>query len=130
MSCVQIEPELIAYHFGTVSPEARLAIEGHLPGCASCVTSYLMLKRELETDDVVPAPSAASRARLRRAVAARVVERHAPAPWQWWQRPFAFGSAAVAVLVAMVLTYRIATRELGAPLSIASRQHTAQLRKV
>ena len=123
MTCTDVENELVGYHFGTVSLSAREALEAHLPGCSSCLRSFLMLKRSFETDETdLPVPSAASRARLRRAVAAQVGEGQAPAPWQWWQRPFAFASAVAVVFVAMVLTFRIATSEVSAPFSLATRQ--------
>jgi hypothetical protein len=32
MSCDRVEPERVAYHFGTIEPEARQAVEEHLLG--------------------------------------------------------------------------------------------------
>ena len=49
MTCQEINLELIAYHFGTVTPEGREQVERHLLGCQECLKSYLAVKREIET---------------------------------------------------------------------------------
>ena len=101
MTCDDLRAELIAYHFGTVAPELRDAVEAHLAACAACVREFIAVKRALETS-VDEAPSPAARARIRRSIAN---ELRAPAPaWRWWERPLAFGVATAAV----VLTVSIA----------------------
>lgn len=122
MSCESIEPELVAYHFATVSPEVRLLVEEHLATCPACLKTFFALKRELETEpDSLPRPSVAARNRLRVAVAAQVRLRNAPQPWQWWERPLAFASAAVVVFLALAATFAIATAPPSAPVSISCR---------
>ncbi len=113
MNCEQVELELIGYHFGTVSLEARAALEAHLPTCARCLTSFLALKRELETQPDLPPASPNARVRLRAAVAAEV----GGAPWRWWERPVALGAGVAAALLAFVLTYEVATGHVDARLT-------------
>jgi anti-sigma factor RsiW len=122
MSCADVEPELIGYHFGTISPELRERLEAHLPTCPSCVKSLLLLKRQLETQPDVPAPSQAARDLLRAAVALQV----GVAPWRWWERPVAFASAAAAAILAIFITWSVATGRvevlspLGGPIASAA----------
>ncbi len=97
MTCDELRSELIPYHFGEVSAEARLALEAHLPGCPACVTELLSLKRAIETADRAERPSDLARARLRAAVAEAI----GAAPRRRWERPFAFAFAASAVLAAL-----------------------------
>lgn len=100
MDCSVIQRELIPFQFGDLSGEARRSVEEHLPGCNRCLTDYLALKREIETQDSGPLPSAASRLRLRAAVAQELgLDRR---PWAWWERPLALATAAAVVLVAFV----------------------------
>ena len=99
MTCDELRPELIPYHFGEVPAETRLRLEAHLPGCPACVTELLSLKRAIETagDADAPRPSDLARARLRAAVASAIGTR----PRRRWERPFAFAFAASAVLAAL-----------------------------
>lgn len=117
MSCQDVQPELIAYHFGTLPPQTRLAVEAHLPGCSRCLGSYLALKRDIELGEEEPAPSEESRRRLRRAVAAELAGPPARAGWRW-ERPFAFGFAAAAVLIALLSVQTLATGPGRAPRGI------------
>ncbi len=110
MTCDEIRPELIPYHFGEVSEETRRRLEAHLPGCPACVTELLSLKRGIETADQAERPSDLARARLRAAVASAI----GAAPRRRWERPFAFAFAASAVLAAM-LAMRTLTAGPGAP---------------
>ena len=117
MSCDTVKPELVAYHFGTIGPEARQAVEDHLPGCTSCLREFISLKRAMETGEDEPRPSQASRERLRLAVA-RELRVRAPAParsWRWWERPLALGGALAALAGAIVLTHKASMREGVAP---------------
>ncbi len=108
MSCERIQPELIAYHFGVIEDAARRDVEEHLTGCAACLRSFLALKRDIETAESGPRPSPAVRERLR-ASAARELGLAEPRRWSWWERPLAFGFAAVVVLVAMLAVGQLAS---------------------
>lgn len=113
MSCESVQRELVAFHFGEVSEAARREVEGHLQTCPACLRDYLALKRGVETAEGEPAPSPSFRARLRGAVAAELGL--APQAWRWWERPFAFGFASVAVLLAMLAMHGVATAPAGPP---------------
>lgn len=112
-TCNEIEPELVAYHFGVVDPEERVRIEEHLTACASCLRAFLEIKRAIETGeaDDTPSPPQTSRERLRRAVAREVSPE---SPRRWWERPVAFAVAASVVLAAGATT-RAITSGPGAP---------------
>lgn len=101
MSCERIRPELVAFHFGTVSDEARLETQAHLASCAACLQEFFAIKAEIETAACVGRPSPAARARLRQAVLREVTGEVPPRAWAWWERPFAFGFASAAVVAAM-----------------------------
>jgi anti-sigma factor RsiW len=103
MSCERIENELVAFHFGVVSPETRRELEAHLPGCAGCLASYLALKRDIETAELEPGPTPAARRRLRRAVAEELGLLPPRPRWSWWERPLALGIAGAAVAAALLL---------------------------
>ena len=107
MSCQQIEPELVGYHFGVVDDDTRQQIEDHLVECPGCLRSFLALKRDLETADSGPRPSAALRARLRQDVAAELGL--LPRRWAWWERPLALALAGAAVVAAVFLVGTLAT---------------------
>jgi anti-sigma factor RsiW len=117
MTCAQIEPELVAYHFGLVSDDTRELVEVHLASCSACLRAFLELKRAIETNQGDPPPSKAARARLRSAVAAELGVR-TPAEVEsrrrWWERPLAVAIAASVVLVAGATT-RALTSGPGSP---------------
>jgi anti-sigma factor RsiW len=119
MSCAAIEPVLVAYHFGIVSDEERDRLEEHLGACPSCLHGFFALKRDLETAASEPRPSPAARARLRRAVAVELGLAPAGRAWSWWERPFAFGFAAAAVVAAVVALRVLATGPGTRPYSLA-----------
>lgn len=114
MKCDDVQPELVAYHFGVISDETRENIDTHLLECARCLRSFLGLKRAVETADAGPYPSADSRDRLRRAVAIELERRLSRRRWSWWEKPAAFVFAGSA-LVAALLTMRALTSGPGAP---------------
>ena len=60
MTCTEVEPELVAFHFGLVEGEPRAAIEAHLASCRACLQAFLEIKRAVETAQDAPAPSQAS----------------------------------------------------------------------
>jgi len=125
MSCEEVKPELVAYHFGTIGPEARESVEGHLPSCASCLREFISLKRAMETSEDEPRPSQASRERLRLAVA-RELRARAPAPsWRWWERPLALGGALAVLASALLVTYRASISEPVAPRSFYQLERDA-----
>ncbi len=114
MSCETIDPELIAYHFGTVPLGSRGEIEGHLKGCARCLDAFLAIKRDLETAEGEASPSPTSRERLRRVVAQQIAP-SVSRPRRRWERPFAFGAAAAALFSAVVVAHSISTGPGAAP---------------
>jgi hypothetical protein len=107
MDCKLISGELVAYHFGQVDDAARARVEDHLFGCSDCLRSFLVLKREIETAATAPRPSAAARAKLRRAVALEVAPRKQVRPVAWWRRPLAFGFAAAACAASMLMVVSV-----------------------
>jgi anti-sigma factor RsiW len=118
MTCQEINLELVAYHFGTVSPESRQQVEEHLVGCQECLKSFLSVKREIETAEAEPRASPAARARLRRDVALLL---HPPRrTWSWWERPLAFGFAGAAVMVAMLAVHVVVSSQGSMPHSLAA----------
>jgi anti-sigma factor RsiW len=129
MSCDKVKPELVAYHFGTIGPEAREAVEEHLPDCGSCLREFIALKRNMETSEEEPRPSQAARERLRLAVA-RELRARAPAPaparsWRWWERPLAFGGALAVLTGAIFMTYSASVREGVAPRTLSQMERGA-----
>lgn len=113
MTCHEIEPELVGYHFVTLDDETRRRVEEHLTECPQCVRAFVDLKRSIETAEEAPAPSDLARARLRRAV-----ENELGRSWSWWQRPLAIAVAASIVLVAGAAMQRV-TSTTSAPYGLA-----------
>ncbi|MBN8227539.1 zf-HC2 domain-containing protein [Corallococcus macrosporus] len=111
MSCHTVAPELVAYHFGTLDPEARQAVEDHLPECTKCLREFIALKRELETSEEGPLPSPQARDRLRLAVAREVRPQAVTRAWSRWERPLALGGALAALAAALLVTYGASVRE-------------------
>jgi anti-sigma factor RsiW len=121
MSCDAVEPELVAYHFGTLSPETRQMVEAHLPSCGDCLRAFITLKRNMEMGEGEPLPSKGVRERLRSAVA-RELRASAPAPvltWRWWQRPLALGGALAVLTGAVFMTYQASIRQGVAPRTLS-----------
>jgi anti-sigma factor RsiW len=106
MTCDRVELELVAFYFGASDDEERRLVERHLTECASCLAAFLSVKRavELAEEDEAPAPSAISRARLRRAVAQELGVHDAP---RWWEQPVAFAVAASLVLGAGITSRKL-----------------------
>jgi len=119
MSCDTVEPELVAYHFGTLGPEARQAVEDHLPRCVHCLGEFIALKRAMETSEEEPPPSQAARERLRLAVARELRVRAPSRSWRWWERPLALGGALAVLAGAIVVTYTASVREAVAPRTLS-----------
>lgn len=126
MSCAEIQPELVCYHFGEIEPELRDAVESHLRSCSACLDDFLALKREIETAGTDAAPSRAAYARLRRAVE-RQVRPPRRRPWSWWERPVALLVAGAAVAAAIFVLQTISTGPGSEPrtLSDHARQRPA-----
>ena len=114
MTCENMPPELLAFHLGAIDPASRGEVESHLLVCPACLRSYLALKRSLEEDDGTPAPSAAARERLRRAVVEELAVTRSTR-WRWWERPLAFGLAATAALVALSAVRTVSSGPGAAP---------------
>lgn len=111
MNCTTIQPELVAYHFGELSPETRSDVERHLLACRHCLADFIDLKRSIETDGD-ERPSEEARLALRRAVAAELAP--PPRAWSWWERPTALLLAGATVVVALMVLKAVSTGE-GAP---------------
>jgi anti-sigma factor RsiW len=109
MSCIEVRAELFAFQFAEISPEARSAVEAHLLSCPSCLREFLALKREIETADSDPQPSAALHRRLRNSVAAELGLRPAPRRRIWWERPLALTFAAASMTTALLLLHQVTT---------------------
>jgi len=121
MRCEDFQANVVAWHFGEVTAEEREAAEQHLVGCAACLREYLKVKRELEAPAEAPRPSAASREKLRGAVADLVAPK--PARWLWWERPLAFALAGAAALLAISLVGSVGTSDGRAPVSMTAGAH-------
>lgn len=126
MTCGEIRPELVTYHFGETPLEARASLEAHLLSCRECLQDYLSLKREIETADLASRPSPQARARLRRAVAADVLAPPATRAWSWWERPAAFLLAGATVLVALSFLHAVSTGPGSMPRSLDEAPPTVQ----
>jgi anti-sigma factor RsiW len=112
MTCEQIRPALIAYHFDALDESERRAIETHLPGCSACVVELVELKRAIDLGGARPSPSV--RNRLRDAIAADLGSRSASVPARRWHRPIACAIAAAALVATMAAT-RALTAAPGSP---------------
>ena len=119
MTCETVEPELVAYHFGTCALEARQGVEDHLLGCSNCLRVFLTVKRDIETGEADPLPSEAARERLRLAV-----RQHLRAPvreWRWWEKPFAFSFAGITVAAAVLAVYVVSVGPGSAPRALGDQ---------
>jgi anti-sigma factor RsiW len=125
MSCDMVKPELIAYHFGAIGPEAREAVEEHLPGCGSCLREFIALKRDIETGEGEPRPSQAARERLRLAVARELHVRPPARSWRWWERPLALSGSLAVLAGALLMTYSASVREAVAPRTLHQLERDA-----
>ncbi len=117
MTCEKVQPELVGYHFGVVSDDVRSLVDEHLLRCGACLRAFIEVKRAIETSEDAPAPSRASRARLRSAVAAELGLQATPvteSKRHRWERPLAFAIAASVVLAAGMTT-RVLTSGPGSP---------------
>ncbi len=113
MSCTAMREELFGYHFGTLSDEARGAVERHLLECRACLGEFIALKRAIETAEHEAPASASARQRLRAAVARELGvagKQAVTAPRRSrWERPFALGIAAMTVACALLLVHAFAS---------------------
>jgi anti-sigma factor RsiW len=114
MRCSDIRSDLVAFHFGDVTGEMRGELERHLEQCGDCLSSFLRLKRSIETGQEDPGPSEVATARLRRAMLAELRAQRSRREWSWWERPVALGFAGCA-LVGAVFTTQALTSGPGAP---------------
>lgn len=129
MSCDAVAPDLVAYHFGTLAPEARQAVEDHLPECGKCLREFIALKRDLDTSEEGPLPSPQARERLRLAVARELRPQAVTRTWGRWERPLALGGALAALAAAMLVTYQASVREEVPPRTLSRvEQDRAEIR--
>ena len=124
MSCEKVEPELVAYHLGTIEPEARQAVEDHLLGCVSCLRAFMVLKRNMETGEAEPPPSQAARERVRLAVARELRGRAPSRTWRWWERPLALGGAVAVLAGAILMTYTASVHAGAAPRTLSRMERS------
>lgn len=115
MDCNVSQRELVPFHFGTLEPAARAALEAHLLGCAACLKDYLTLKRDIETGATAPAPRAFARDRLRQAVAQELERRNPSRAWRWWERPLAAAFAGSGLAFAMLAVHLMTAAPATAP---------------
>ena len=121
MSPDHVEPELVAYHFGTVDAPERERVEAHLLACGACLRSFMALKRALETQDPqAPRPSDAARARLRRAVQQELLGPAASARRRW-ERPLAFGLATLTVVLTVLGAQALSAGPGAPPRALSAR---------
>jgi len=121
MTCDGLRDELLGFHFGTLDPETRLRVEGHLLGCRGCLGEFLELKRAVEVEAVdAVVPSEASRARLRRAVGEAVRGPRRVPSAAWWERGVALGFAAATVLLSLGIVHAVATSPGALPHGMAT----------
>lgn len=78
MDCAGVAGVLVAYHLGSIADDERDGVEAHLVSCASCIKTYLALKRAADhaSDSLSRRPRPEVRARLR----AEVMRAFAPPP--------------------------------------------------
>ena len=119
MSCQVIAPELVAYHFGEIAPEARAEVEAHLLGCQHCLADFIAVKREIETAELNERPSPAARQRLRHAMARELRIEPEPRAWSWWERPLAFGFASAALAIAVMAVGVVSAGDGSPPRTLA-----------
>lgn len=124
MTCREIEPDLVGYHFGVLDDRERAAVESHLVSCPDCVAAFVALKRAIEIGEQAARPSDAARARLRAAVAAELGlgVRPAHAPRRWWERPVALAVAASVVAVASATTNELTSGPGSPPYALSTGQ--------
>ena len=115
MTCNEITPELVGYHFATLDDEARARVESHLLECPACVRAFVELKRGIETSEAAERPSDLARTRLRRAVEGELGLRR-----RWWERPLAIALAASVVLVAGRAMHALTASAGSAPYALHS----------
>jgi anti-sigma factor RsiW len=134
VTCTDVEPELVAYHFGLLEDDARTVVEEHLVSCGACLRAFIELKRAVETGAADgPLPSNAARARLRRAVATELgvateagahdKSAMAAAKRRWWERPVAFAVAASLVLVAGRTTHALTSGPASPPYAMSEGRY-------
>ena len=124
LTCDGARQELVGFQFGTLSDDARRALEAHLQTCPACVTVFLAVKRDVETAESSPPPPPELRARVRDAVARELRRPAAPASrrWAWWERPLAFACAGLTVFLAVLAVQTIATAPAAPPHSAGLEQ--------
>ncbi len=116
MDCELIQTDLVPYHFGSIDEVARERVEAHLLSCPACLKDFLALKRSIEAPEV--RPSAAAKARLRKAVAREIGHEEATVKWSWWERPLAVAFASAAMAAAIVLVHGVESTPGEAPHSL------------
>ena len=105
VKCDEVDQQLVVFQLGLLEDPRRAEVEQHLAGCLACVRALLELKRAMELAEASPAPSEASRLKLRGAVARELgLEAR---PWRWWERPLALGVAGAAAYGAVLVVYLV-----------------------
>jgi anti-sigma factor RsiW len=103
MDCAGVAGGLVAYHLGTIADDERDAVEAHLISCASCLKTYLALKRAADHAGKLERPRPEVRERLRAEVL-RTFAAAKPEPKSFRRRiPLYQGVALAAIAAAVAL---------------------------
>lgn len=110
MDCSLVAERLVEYHFDVAEDAVRDGIDAHLLGCASCLRTYLSLKREIVHASRAR-PSDALRERLRASVEETFRKPRPNAIVRALRRPVPlYQSLAFAAVVALLFTALAALR--------------------
>ncbi len=109
MHCQEVEPQLVAWHDGELSPSAAQQVEEHLASCGRCVRRSQRLLAA--TPEPLPPPSSQVTARLHAALDVDDIlteaERRGPpdAPWRlprWLIEPWEVSPMAILAYAALL----------------------------
>jgi len=114
MQCEEVSEKLPDYLAGTTDATARVAIERHLAGCASCLQQTEGLAATWHALGTIPAPVADARA-MRARFDALIVQ-----PRFRWNHPLVTACAATLVLAVGVVLGRATERAPAAPPDVAA----------
>lgn len=126
MDCARVDEELIGFQLAALDGATRAALEAHLTGCSRCVSSFLALKRAMDSGESAIGPSEMMRMRIRKEAEKQLsaVSSQPSAPERKPRRA-AWAIAAAAAMMIAPLVYR-ATRtpdaKVNTPVEVAPAQ--------